>query len=145
MIFPGRCKDISIGGVRIHSRNISRLSSGVEIITVIPYPNEKKSLKKKAIVKWTQYDQFGIQFFKRKNIRKYYQQDMYIFSDAMVIPASIINLSIGGAQIECNDMSQVNKESQIYATIPFAKRKGHVTRKAIVRWVQKDQIGIQFI
>jgi hypothetical protein len=145
MIFPGVIKNISIGGARIGSRNKFNLYAGGEIIVSIPFAKRQGCLKRKAIVMWTEKDQFGIKFNRRINERKNYQKDVSFFTDAKINSATIRNLSLGGAHIENTNLAEIKKGSEIYVIIPFAIKQDYMTRKAVVMWADKSQFGIKFI
>lgn len=145
MLFPAKIKNISMGGARVGSGNLSGLTKGIEIFIAIPFPKKQGYLKRKAIVRWIDNDQFGIKFNRRKNVRKNYQREASFFSDSIIFSAPLKNISMGGAQVDCMYVSEIKYGLELYAIIPFAIKPGYLTRKAIVRWVGKDQFGIHFI
>lgn len=145
MIFPGKIKNVSMGGAKVGSRSLSKLKKGVEIIMAIPFANKKGGIKRKAIVRWARNDQFGVQFNRRENIRKAYQQEVSLSVGAMVFPGKVKDISMGGAGLGRINLSKTKLPLKIIVTIPFAKKQGRLKRKAIVRWARDDQFGIQFI
>lgn len=145
LIFRGKCNNISGKGACISSRNIFKIEAGNEILIAIPYAKKQGSIKKKAIVKWTNNDQFGIQFFRRKKIRKRYQNVITVFISSNIFSANLKDISMGGAHVISKNIQTVKEGSQIYVTIPYAKKIGHLTRKAVVKWIDNDQFGFQFI
>jgi hypothetical protein len=145
IFFPGKINDISKDGARVGSRNINSLSPGIEIFIAIPFSNKQGSIKRKAIVMWAQKDQFGIKFNKRKNVRKYYHREVMLSTGSMIFPGVIQNISRGGAHVGSKSMSIIKTPLVMNVSIPFATKPGSIKRKAIVRWTQNDQFGIQFI
>ncbi len=145
IFFPGEIINISKDGARIGSRNISNLRSGLEIFIAIPYSKKQGSIKLKAIVMWVNMDQFGIKFNKRINVRKDYQREVILSTGSMVFPGMIKNISMGGAHVDSKNISIIKTPVVFFVSIPFAKKQGRIKRKAIVRWANNDQFGIQFI
>ena len=145
MVFSGKCKNISMGGALISSKNLYHFLNGLEILVAIPFPMKQGSIKTKAVVRWTKNDLLGIQFYKRKNARKIYRNRISVLANSIIIPAAINNLSKGGANIVSKKHPILKKGLEIYVTIPFAKKQNHLTRKAIVKWIKANQFGIEFI
>ena len=145
IFFLGKIKNISKDGARVGSRNIPKLSPGVEIFIAIPLSKKQGSIKRKAIVMWANMDQFGIKFNKRKNVRKNYQREIIISTGSMIFPGRIQNISMGGAHVDSRNISITKTPVVLNVSIPYAKKQGSVKRKAIVRWAKNDQFGIQFI
>lgn len=145
MIFPATLKNISIGGARVGSRNISKIKTGAEIIITIPFANKQGCMKRKAIVMWAEKDQFGIQFNRRKNRRKNYQKDSSFSTGATIFPATLKDISMEGACVGSRNISKIKAGAEITITIPFAKKQGFMKKKAIVMWAKNDQFGIKFI
>jgi hypothetical protein len=145
MIFSGKCKNISKGGALISSRNLYHFLNGLEILVAIPFPKTQGSVKTKAVVRWTKNDLLGIQFYKRKNARKIYRNRISVIANSILVPAAINNLSKGGANIVCKKHAFLKKGLAVYVTIPFAKKQNHLTRKAIVKWIDAGQFGIEFV
>jgi hypothetical protein len=145
MFFPGKIKNISMGGARVSSGNLSKITKGIEIFIAIPFPNKQGYLKRKAIVRWIDNGQFGIKFNRRRNVRKSYQREASFFTDSIIFSAPLKNISMGGAQVDCMNVSDIKNGLELYAIIPFAIKQDYLTRKAIVRWAGKDQFGIHFI
>jgi hypothetical protein len=145
MVFSGKCKNISMGGALISSRNLYNFIDGLEIFVAIPYAKRQGSIKTKAIVRWTKNDLLGIQFFKRQNVRKTYRNRISVFTNSVILPAAINNISKGGANIVCKKHPILKKGLQIYVTIPFAIKQNYLTRKAAIKWIKASQCGIEFI
>jgi hypothetical protein len=82
---------------------------------------------------------------RRMNERKNYHKDVSFSTDAMIFPATIRNLSMGGARVRTTGIPQIKTGTKIIITIPYANRPGCMKRKAMVMWAEKDQFGIQFI
>jgi hypothetical protein len=83
--------------------------------------------------------------YRRINERKNYNKDVSFSTESMIFPATIKNLSMGGALVGTMSIPQIKKGAKIIITIPFANKPGCMKRKAIVMWVENDQFGIQFI
>lgn len=83
--------------------------------------------------------------YRRKNVRKNYQTEVSFSTESKIIPATIRNLSRGGALVATRSISSVKKGAIIIISIPFAKKQGCMKTKAIVTWVENDEFGIQFI
>jgi len=83
--------------------------------------------------------------YRRINERKNYQKDVSFSTDSMIFPATIKNLSMGGARVGTTGISKIKTGVEIIITIPFATKQGCMKRKAIVMWAENDQFGIQFI
>ena len=66
-------------------------------------------------------------------------------TESMIFPATIKNLSMGGALVGTTSIPKIKTGIKIIITIPFANKPGCMKRKAIVMWAEKDQFGIQFI
>ncbi|MDX2452915.1 PilZ domain-containing protein [Desulfosarcina sp.] len=145
IFFLGKINNISKDGASVGIRNIPKLNPGIEIFIAIPFPKKQGSIKVKAIVMWANMDQFGVKFNKRANVRKYYQREVILSTGSIVFPGMIQNISMGGAQIGSRNLSISKTPVVINVSIPFAKKQGSIKRKAIVRWAQNDQFGIQFI
>lgn len=145
VFFPGKIKNISKDGARVGSRDIPKLSPGVEIFIAIPFSKKQGSIKRKAIVMWANMYQFGIKFNKRKNVRKIYQREVILSTGSMIFPGMIQNISMGGAHVGSRNISIIKTPLVINVSIPFAKKQGSIKRKAIVRWARNDQFGVQFI
>ena len=145
MVVHGKCINISSGGAQINNSSLFDIAVGNEIIIAIPFPKGYSSIKRKATVRWIQKDRFGVQFYRRKNTRKIYQRKITVFTDSMILSATINNLSKGGANIFSDKKVIINKESEIYVIIPFANKRKELTRRSIVKWIKGGQFGIQFI
>ena len=83
--------------------------------------------------------------YRRINERKNYQKDVSFSTDSMIFPATIKNLSMGGARVGTISIPKIKTGVEIIITIPFATKQGCMKRKAIVMWAENDQFGIQFI
>ena len=62
MILPAIVKNVSSGGALIRTVNIPNIELGTEIFISIPFALGNGSMKRKAIVKWVDSEQFGIAF-----------------------------------------------------------------------------------
>jgi hypothetical protein len=145
MVYHGKCNNISTEGARIGNTSFLNIKSGNELLIAIPFPKKNCSLKRKATIRWIENDKFGIQFYRRKNVRKKYHNKVTVFTDSTIISARINNLSKGGANIVSEKEFLFNNKSVVYVIIPFAKKEKEVTVRSIVRWIRNSQIGIQFI
>lgn len=145
MVFSGKCRNISTGGALISSRHLHQFGKGTEILVAIPLTQKRGSLKTRAIVRWTKKDLMGIRFYKRKNVRKIYRNPISVSTNSEILSATIINLSKGGAHIVCKQLPSLKKGLKIHVTIPFAKKHNQLTRKAVVKWINDDQFGVEFI
>lgn len=145
LFFHGKCNNISLGGACIGSRNLLRIEEGMEILISIPYATKKESIKRRAIVKWNDNTRFGIQFFRREKIRKNYHNEITVFINSNIFSAKIKDISLGGARVISENMPTFGRGSEIYVTIPYAKKIGYLTKKAIVRWNDNNHFGFQFI
>ncbi|WP_167527832.1 PilZ domain-containing protein [Desulfosarcina alkanivorans] len=145
MIFHGRIENVSMGGAGVGSRSLSKIKKGAEVIIAIPFANRQGGIKRKAIVKWTRNDQFGVQFNRRENARLNYHKEVSFSVGSMVFSGNIKNISMGGAGVGRFNLSKTKLPVKIRVTIPFAKKQGGIKRKAIVRWTRNDQFGVQFI
>ena len=83
--------------------------------------------------------------YRRTNERKNYYKDISFSTEAMIFPATIKNLSMGGALVSTTSIPKIKTGVKIIVTIPFASKPGCLKRKAIVMWAEKDQFGIQFV
>lgn len=145
MVFHGKCKNISTAGALIINSSLFTIEAGNEIFIAIPFPKGQSRIKRRAIVRWIEDDRIGVQFFKRKKSRKIYQRRVTVFTESMILPAMIDNLSRGGAHIVGRKNSRVSKESEIHVIIPFANRNEEIMVRAVVKWIRDGQFGIQFI
>jgi len=82
---------------------------------------------------------------RRMNERKNYQKEVSFSTNSLILPATIKNISMGGALVSAINLPRLEKETEIIITVPFATQKGGIKRKAIVRWVKNDEFGIEFI
>ena len=145
MVFHGNCNDISPRGALIKNTSLMNIKSGKEILIAIPFPKGHSSIKRKATIRWVENDKFGIEFYRRKKVRKKYQRKVTVITDSTIIPAMINNISEGGANIVNTRKVIMNNESEVYVIIPFAKIKKELTVRSVVKWIRNDQLGIQFI
>lgn len=145
MIFNAEINNISMEGANITSTNISKIKTGKEIFIAIPFAIKPGSIKRKAIVQWTQNDQFGIKFNQRINARINYQKEVMFSTGTMIFPGHIKDISRGGAHVSCGNISIIKTPVVITISIPFAKKQGDVKKKAMVRWALNDQFGVKFI
>lgn len=83
--------------------------------------------------------------YRRIDDRKNYQKEVSFSIDSMILPATIKNISMGGALVGTVNIPKIKSGTEIFITVPFATRKGCMKRKALVRWVDNDHFGIQFI
>jgi len=83
--------------------------------------------------------------YRRINERKNYHREVSFSTESMIFPATIINLSMGGALVGTTSTPKIKTGVKIIITIPFANKSGCMKRKAIVMWAENDQFGIQFI
>ena len=83
--------------------------------------------------------------YRRINERKNYHKEVSFSTEAMIFPATIKNLSMGGARVGTISIPKIKTGVEIIITIPFATKQGCMKRKAIVMWAENDQFGIQFI
>lgn len=83
--------------------------------------------------------------YRRTNERINYQKDVSFSTDSMIFPATIKNLSMGGALVCTASIPQIKAGAKIIITIPFANKPGCMKRRAIVMWAENNQFGIQFI
>lgn len=90
----------------------------------------------------TAYDFDG---YRRINVRKNYQKEVSFAVDSRILPATVKNVSIGGALIAAFNIPKIKIGTEILISIPFALGNGSMKRKAKVKWVENDQFGIEFI
>ena len=83
--------------------------------------------------------------YRRRSERKNYMKEVSFSTGSKIFPATIGNLSLGGALVFTRSISSVKKGAIIIISIPFAKKQGCMKSKAIVTWVGNDEFGIQFI
>jgi hypothetical protein len=83
--------------------------------------------------------------YRRINERKNYHKEVSFSTESTIFPATIKNLSMGGALVGTSRIPKMKKGAKIIITIPFANKPGCMKRKAIVIWAENDQFGIQFI
>ena len=145
MAFHGKCKNISTEGALIINSSLFTIAAGNEISIAIPFPQGQSRIKRKAIVRWIEDDRFGIQFYKRKKYRKRYQRRVTVFTESMILPAMISNLSRSGAHIVGQDNHRLKQGSIVHVTIPFANRNEALTVRAVVKWIGDGRFGIQFV
>lgn len=145
LFFHGKCNNLSMGGACIDSRNLLRIAKGIEIMISIPYAKKRDSIKRRAIVRWNDNKQFGIQFFRRKKIRKNYHNEIAVFINSNIFSAKIKDVSLGGAHVISENIPTIGRGSEIYVTIPYAKKMAYLTKKAIVKWNNNNHFGFQFI
>jgi hypothetical protein len=88
---------------------------------------------------------YNLDSYRRRSERKNYLKEVSFSTGSKIFPATIKNLSLGGAQISTRRISSVRKGAIIIISIPFAKKQGCMKSKAIVTWVKNDEFGIQFI
>ena len=60
--YTANIKNISRGGALVHTGGMPVISPGEEIIISIPFTNQTKSVKRKAIVMWVDGTHMGVQF-----------------------------------------------------------------------------------
>jgi hypothetical protein len=82
---------------------------------------------------------------RRMNERKNYQKEVSFSTNSLILPATLKNVSMGGALVSTINLPKLKTGTEIIITVPFATQKGGIKRKAIVRWVENDQFGIEFI
>jgi len=58
--FEARGKDISVGGMYLHSTK--QLPFGTELTLTVRLPGAKKDSRLPAVIRWTKPDGFGVQF-----------------------------------------------------------------------------------
>ena len=83
--------------------------------------------------------------YRRINERKHYHKEVSFSTESTIFPATIINLSMGGALISTISIPEIKTGVKIIIIIPFANKPGCMKRKAIVTWAENNQFGIQFI
>jgi len=83
--------------------------------------------------------------YRRINERKNYHKEVSFSTESMIFPATIKNLSMGGALVGTISIPKIKTGVKIIITIPFANKPGCMKRKAIVTWAENNQFGIQFI
>ena len=83
--------------------------------------------------------------YRRLNERKNYRKDVSFSTESMIFPATIKNLSMGGALVGTTSIPIIKTGIKIIITIPFANKPGCLKRKAKVMWAESDQFGIQFV
>ena len=88
---------------------------------------------------------FDFDGYRRTNERKKYRKDVSFSTESMIFPATIKNLSMGGALVGTTSIPKIKTGVKIIITIPFANKPGCLKRKAIVMWAESDQFGIQFV
>ena len=88
---------------------------------------------------------FDFDSYRRLNVRKNYLKEVSFSVDSMILPATVKNISTGGALISTINIPKIKIGTEILIAIPFAKRSGCMKRKAKIKWVDKDQFGIEFI
>ena len=88
---------------------------------------------------------FDFDGYRRINERKNYHKEVSFSTESMIFPATIKNLSMGGALVGTISIPKIKTGVKIIITIPFANKPGCMKRKAIVTWAENDQFGIQFI
>jgi hypothetical protein len=90
----------------------------------------------------TAYDFDG---YSRIDERKNYQKEVSFSIGSMILPATVKNISMGGALVGTKNISSIKTGAEIVIIVPYATRKGCMKRKAIVKWIDNDHFGIQFI
>ena len=88
---------------------------------------------------------FDFDGYRRLNERKNYSKDVSFSTESMIFPATIRNISMGGALVSTTGIPKIKTGVKIIITIPFANKPGCMKRKALVMWSENDQFGIQFI
>lgn len=82
--------------------------------------------------------------YKRRDVRKKYEAEVYFSVDQRAYTATIKNISRGGALIYTGGMPIINPGEKIIVTIPFANKAKSVKRNATIMWVDSVVIGVQF-
>jgi len=88
---------------------------------------------------------FDFDSYRRLNVRKNYFKEVSFSIDSIILPATVKNVSTGGALISTIKIPKIKIGKEILIVIPFAKKSGCIKKKARVRWVEKDRFGIEFI
>ncbi len=90
----------------------------------------------------TAYDFDG---YRRISARKNYQKEISFSFDSMIRSAIVKNVSTGGALIKTINNTNIKIGTEIFISIPIALGNGSMKRKAKVKWVDRNQFGIEFI
>ena len=83
--------------------------------------------------------------YRRRDKRNEYVAEVYFSVKKKAFTATIKNISRGGALISTGGMPKINVGEKIIITIPFTDNTKHVKRNALVMWVDKKMMGVQFI
>ena len=83
--------------------------------------------------------------YRRRNDRKPYRAEVSFAAGSMCFPATLENISSGGAQLATTNLPLMKPGSSIAVTIPFALKKGYVKKKGRVMWAEDGCFGIQFM
>lgn len=62
MINSATIKNLSLGGAHIDNTNTSKINKGTEIYIIIPFAVKPDYMTRKAVVMWTDKNQFGLKF-----------------------------------------------------------------------------------
>ena len=87
---------------------------------------------------------YKIEGYRRSSERKGYRTEVSFATDTLCFPATIENISTGGALLSTKGLPLMMPGSKIAVTIPFAAKEGCVKRKALVMWAEDGQFGVEF-
>ena len=90
-------------------------------------------------------DEYNASDFKRKYERKTYKAEIYFSVKSQAYPATIHNLSLGGALIKHDGTLKISEGETITINIPFSNTERGVKRKARIMWISDTKFGIEFI
>ena len=82
--------------------------------------------------------------YKRRNVRKKYEAEVYFSVAQKAYTATIKNISRGGALIYTGGMPIITPGEKIILTIPFTNKAQSVKRNATIMWVDAEVIGVEF-
>ncbi len=82
--------------------------------------------------------------YKRRNVRKKYEAEVYFSVAQKAYTATIKNISRGGALIYTGGMPIITPGDKIILTILFTNKAQSVKRNATIMWVDTEVIGVEF-
>jgi len=83
--------------------------------------------------------------FRRNNQRKRYTAPVVFSHRDRAFNGHIQNVSLGGAFIMCDTVNQFSIGDRITVSIPFTAGTNHVKRRAQVKWINNEGVGIEFL
>jgi hypothetical protein len=81
----------------------------------------------------------------RLNAGRNYIMEASFSVDSVILPATIKNISLGGALIRTMNISNIRTGTELLISIPYTNENGCLKRKAKVKWVDNDLFGVEFI